>query len=115
MVVFSADRPTDKFEVWEHVVVVQADSLREGLKGAVSMSRSVFDDPDYWKALGYLGKPVLYAVPSIYSHDGPERKTSSGESRPLVTNFSTLDGQQLERLKAFHDVLVPVNVVYVEE
>jgi hypothetical protein len=115
LVVFSADRPTDKFDVWEHAVVVQADSLREGLKGAVSMSRSVFDDPDYRKELGYSRKPVLYAVPSIYSHDGPEIKTGSRESRPLVTNFSTLDGQQLERLKAFHDVLVPINVVYVEE
>lgn len=117
IVIFPAERhASKKFEAWEHVVVVEGDNLREGLKGAVALSRSVFDDPDRWKPMGYWEKPILYVVPSIQSHNGPkETWSNSDETRPLFTKFSTFNWEEVEALKTLGTVLVPVNAVYFEE
>jgi hypothetical protein len=105
----------ETFEAWEHAVVVQADSLREALKGAVSVSRSLFDDPKYFEMLGYPVKPSLYAVVSIHSHDDLPKSPSSPHEHPLMISFSTFDERQVNELKAFEKVPVPVCALYIEQ
>jgi hypothetical protein len=99
----------------EHVVVVDAENPAEALKGAVSISRSFFGQPERFKELGYSAAPSLYAIVSMHSADDVSVSASRPHEYPLITKFSFLDERDVEQLKSFEKVPTPVWAFYIEE
>jgi hypothetical protein len=116
-VIFEAGGTGEKaFDVWENTLVVIADSPAAALEAALSTSRRVLDDASNWRALGYLEKPMLYAIKSLHSHvDLPSIAASGNQSCFLLNLVATFDAEQIERLVSYRDVEVPYVVMHIDD
>lgn len=103
------------FDIWESMLVVDSESPSQALGQAISNSRMVFDDPEYWRALGYSKKPCFYAIRSIHTEvELPGRKASCNSDCMMLTMIGTFDETQMAKITAFEDVLVPYCVMYID-
>jgi hypothetical protein len=103
------------FDVWESTLLLDAEVPGQALKQAILKSRTVLDDPENWRALGYSKKPCLYAVRSIHTEfEFRGRKASSNSDCMMLTKIGTFDETQMAKLTAFEDVLVPYCVMYID-
>jgi hypothetical protein len=115
-IAFSDDaRDPNVFDIWECMLAVESESPRQALAEAISKSRTVLDDPENWRALGYSNKPCLYAVRSLFTEvEFPGRKASCNGDCMMLTKIATFDGIQLAKIRAFEDVLVPYRVFHID-
>ena len=98
------------------MLVVDSESPRQALAQAISKSRSVLDDPENWRALGYSKKPCLYAIRSIHTDvEFPGKKVSCNSDCMMLTMIGTFDETQIAKLTAFEDVLVPYHVMHIDQ
>lgn len=101
-------------DAWEATVVLEAVGARKALDRAISMSRSVFEDPGNLKMLGYSSKPVLYVVASISTiHRLRGTKTNDRDSGIVITDMLSLTKRDVETLKARHEVSVPLHPIHI--
>jgi hypothetical protein len=115
-VAFSDDaKGSNAFDIWEGKLAVESEGPRQALAKAISMSRTVLDDPENWGALGYSKKPCLYSIRSIHTEvEFPGRKASCNSDCMMLTMIGTFDEIQMAKLTAFEDVLVPYRVTYID-
>jgi hypothetical protein len=115
-VVFSDNgKGSNASDIWEATLAVDSESARQALAQAISKSRTVLDDLENWRALGYSKKPYLYAIRSLHTEvEFPGRKASCNSDCMMLTMIGTFDENQVAKLVAFEDVLVPYCVMYID-
>ena len=116
MIAFSDDaKGSNVFSVWEGTLAIDSESPRQALAQAISKSRTVLDDPENWRALGYSTKPCLYAVRSIQTEvDFPGRKATCSSNCIMLMWIATFDETQMAKIRAFEDVTVPYSVMHID-
>lgn len=103
------------FEVWESTLVFEACSHGQALRQALSDSRTMFDDPENWRALGYPEKPRHYAVRWLQDEtDLPTMKASCDSGFVILTMIGTFDETQMDEIMSFKEVLVPYRIMYTD-
>jgi hypothetical protein len=108
-------RGSNASDIWEATLAVDSESPRQALAQAISKSRTVLDEPENWRALGYSKKPYLYAIRSIHTEvEFPGRKASCNSDCMMLTMIGTFDEPQMAKLTAFEDVFVPYCVMYID-
>jgi hypothetical protein len=115
-IAFSDDaKDPNVFDIWECMLAVESESPRQALAEAISKSRTVLDDPENWRALGYSNRPCLYAVRSLFTEvEFLGRKASCNGDCMMLTKIATFDEIQLAKIRAFEDVLVPYRVFHID-
>jgi hypothetical protein len=102
------------FDIWESTLVLDSERPRQALAHAISNSRTVLDDPENWRALGYSNKPCLYAIRSLHNHvDLPRNNANRNSNCMMLTKVATVDEAEMAKIRAFEDVLVPYRVIHI--
>jgi hypothetical protein len=118
LVVIFPEGSTDRnvFDAWNAIVMLEAADTRTPLRSVAAKARSVFDDPGKRKVLGYSTKPMLYVVSSLSRrHDLRSQKISNCEGGILITDMMSLTDQNVQKLRAKHDISAPLRALYVVE
>ena len=103
------------FEIWEGTLAVESESSSQALAQAISNSRTVSDDPENWRALGYSKEPCLYAVRSIQTEvDLPGRTARCNSNCMMLMWIATFDETQMVKIRAFEDVAVPYSAMHID-
>jgi len=103
------------FDAWDTVVLLDADRTRSALRSAVSIARSIFENPANQKMLGYSTKPTLYSVASVSRHHDDLECGKLGEAscRALVTDMMSLTEADVQKMRAKHDISVSLRTLHV--
>jgi hypothetical protein len=104
------------FDAWDTIILLDADRTRSALQSAVSIARSIFENPANQKVLGYSTKPTLYSVASVSRHhDLKCGKLGEGSCRLLVTDMMSLTEADVQKMRAKHDISVSLRTLYVAQ
>lgn len=104
------------FDAWNAIVMLEAADTRTALRSVTAKAQSVFEDPGNRKVLGYSTRPMLYVVSSLSRrHDLRSHKISDCESGIIITDMMSLSEQDVQRLRAKHDISAPLRALYVVE
>jgi hypothetical protein len=116
MIAFSDDaKGPNVFDIWEGTLAVDSESPRQALAQAISNCRTVLDDPENWRALGYSTKPCLYAVKTIQTEvDLPGKKARCNRNCIMLMWIATFDEPQMAKIRAFEDVVVPYSAMHID-
>jgi hypothetical protein len=76
----------------------------------------MLDDANNRKALGYSGKPVLYAVKALHSDvDLPQQIAEQSADKLVLTKVTAFGESDLQKLRRLEDVPTIYRVMHVEE
>jgi hypothetical protein len=103
---------SDTFDLWELTLVFQSGGPRQAITRALSMARNLLDNTNNRSALGYSGKPVLYAVKSIHA-DIDFLQRANGVIT-VLTKGPTLTQAEVDKLRSYQDVHTVYRVVHIE-
>jgi hypothetical protein len=107
-------RHPGKYATFEYLIFLQANAASVACERALSILRSVHDDPDELEKLGPRVKPSFYAVVWVCYVELPDGAAAPFE-HPMVINYFTLEEQELEALKTHAKARVPVRLQYFEQ
>jgi hypothetical protein len=102
-----------KYWTFEYLIFLKANDPLAACKRAVSVLRSLQDDPEGPNKMGTHEKPLFYAVVGQCFVELPDGAAVPFE-HPMIINYLTLEEQDVEALKA-HKARFPVWVAYLEE
>lgn len=89
---------------------------REALDKAISISRNILDNPDNWSALGYSGKPIMYAVKSLHTDvDIPVRLHDNRAEITILTKVASFSEGEIAKLRSLEDVPIAYRVMHVDD
>jgi len=111
--VFATERTgSDKYDLWDIQIPVEADGAKSALFQAISRLKK-FEE---WRVLGYPDKPVLCGLRAL--HDAPPL-VSVAEEDYLGSRFPILlgaiDEQKVQLLRSFEDARLPYAVIHLFE
>ena len=105
-----------KFDAWDTIVLVDIDEKRNALRSAVSIARSIFENPANRKVLGYSTSPIMYSVASVSrQHVLKCGKLGEGNCRVIITDMMSLTAEDVQKMRAKHDVSVALRTLYVAQ
>lgn len=104
------------FDAWDTIILLEADRTRSALRSAVSIARSIFENSANQKALGYSTRPIMYSVASVSRcHDLKSGRLEEARCCVLVTDMMSLTEADVQKIRAKHDISVPLRTLYVAQ
>lgn len=117
VVVFPPD-PADSaiLDVWENLLIFDAENPREALERSVALSRAVLDDDNNCRALGYPRRPILYGVKNLTTDDAlPQSRTTPNKGYQILTKQRSISRADFERLRSYDEISAPYGIIYKSE
>jgi hypothetical protein len=103
-----------EYRTFEYLIFLQANGASAASERALSILRSVHDDPENLRKLGSPIKPSFYAVVWVGFTEVPHGAAVPFE-HPMIINYFRLEEYEVEALKTRGMARVPVRSSYVEE
>src|SRR5579862_5595447 len=110
----AARRRPGKLRTFEYLIFLKANAASVAYTRALSVLRSVHDDPDELEKLGSPIKPLFYAVVWASYVELPDGAVAPFE-RPMIINYFTVEEMEVEALRAHAKARLPVRLMYLEE
>lgn len=103
------------FDVWENIVVVEAEGPRRALERAIALSRSLLDDDANCAALGYSSRPILYGVRELNSAvELPETREPQRQNPRTLVRTMSISKADFDKLKSFEGIQCRFQLMHIE-
>jgi len=113
-IIFGFEADHDRYEAWDYFVSLDANSPREALDVAITISRTVFENSDNLAELGYYAKLVLYAVRSLHNDlEFPRRQSNVADRIAILLKAGCFNRAELNKLFKYENITVPYQIMYI--
>lgn len=99
------------FDLWENVVLVEADDPRNAFENALLVTRDVLENAGNCRQLGYDHAPMLYAITSVHTY---LRLASSHAEHGVLEKIAELSEDQFRTINSFQEVSLPYKVMHIQ-
>jgi hypothetical protein len=110
--VFETNRTDEnRFDIWDILTLVEADSPKEAMQAAISLSKG-FEDQ---KVLGYPNEPVLCAVRSVHTPLPPIAVSENVHHQcRLPVLVGSISEKQVQSLRSFEVIYLPYYLIHLD-